>query len=178
MLNWFIRIIKTWLWLISPDSRYGWLITVKQAAVRFPPRIFLFSCEFIRKNLFRKQDWRQSPISDGFFQSRNLEEERSCCLPKNLLEEEERSLENRSYDVTVLECGMMTSYILLRNSTTTQATWGGISTRYKFYGWKPTEMTEEQCLRPSDRESWISKREREDYRLVSSSISYIASYLV
>ena len=59
----------------------------------------------------------------------------------------------------------MTSYIPTTHSTTnlTLATWSGISTRYEAYGWKPTEMTEEQCFRP--RERWnmrpkMGKREK------------------
>ena len=46
------------------------------------------------------------------------------------------------------------SYTLLRNTTTTLATWSGISTGYEAYGWKvwkPTEITEEQCFRPRAR---------------------------
>ena len=83
-----------------------------------------------------------------------------------------RSLENRSYDVSILESGndvIYSYYYAVLQQNLTLATWSGISTRYEAYGWKPTEMTEEQCFRPSERwnmrPKWV--REKEDYRLVS-----------
>ena len=55
---------------------------------------------------------------DGFFQSTQPRLEKAVAA--YLLSEEERSLGNWSYDVTAV--GTMTSYTLLRNSTTTLAT--------------------------------------------------------
>ena len=56
-------------------------------------------------------------------------------------------------------------YAILIYNNTTLATWGGISTHLTDKSTAESlEMTEEQCLRPSD-----GNKEKEDYRLVSRS---------
>ena len=77
---------------------------------------YLFRCEsFYVSHSSLTENFRHTDMSI-YHATSNSED---CCdnLP---LYEEERSLENRSYDVTAVRT--MTSYTLLRNSTTTLAT--------------------------------------------------------
>ena len=97
---------KKWTWI--KWTRHGSQATV----VRNTLWIYLF-----RREIYLAQKvWRKFPTYGHVNQSRNLEKgvnaiywigKRSSILP---LYEEERSLENRSYDVSILGSGMM-SYI-------------------------------------------------------------------
>ena len=71
------------------------LCKIRLRGPRFDPsRGLLF-----RRELIRKRCLTENPTSDGFFQSRNLD---SKAVATSLLGEEERSLENWSYDVICL----------------------------------------------------------------------------
>ena len=48
--------------------------------------------------------------SDGFFQSRNLDSSEKLSPTNNLLDEEELSLENRSYDITAVDDDVIILY--------------------------------------------------------------------
>ena len=96
-----------------------------------------------------------STLSDGFFQSRNLDS-KSCtrqlyyCMKRNV------ALEIGPMTSHLKE--WMTSYTLLRNSIQQYKQPGAVSYAFKLTA-GTNRMTEEQCLRPSDRES-ESERER------------------